>query len=230
MSVHDALTYLPRTGLQEFRKGELVYDATKPSDNLYLVLAGRLKIYRTALDGTRTLLRIVCPEDFFGETSLVPAGRTARNSAVALEATQVMSWTSDRIAEQVEREPRLALALIEYFGRCNEAHRERVRAAAGYRTGMRLAFALTELARSAGTQTTDGSYRVSGLTHQTIGEYVGTTREIITVEMNRLRRLGFLEYSRRQIEIHSTALLEWMRTQGVVVNAGTAGTTMQAGG
>jgi len=233
MSVHDALTYLPRTGLQEFKKGNLVYDATRPSDHLYLVLAGRVKISRTASDGTRTLLRIACAEDFFGETSLVPSGRGTGNSAVALELTQVMTWTGDRIAEQIEREPKLALALIEYFGRCNEVHRERIRAAAGYRTGMRLAVALAELAESAGSRTADGTFRVCGLTHQTIGEYVGTTREIVTVEMNRLRRLGLVDYSRRQIDVNCRALRDWMHAQGAAgasAQAASSGTTMQAGG
>ena len=59
-----------------------------------------------------------------------------------------------------------------------------------------------------------GAVRLTGLTHQAIADYVGTSREIVTSEMNRLRRLGYLTYSRLYTDIYVSALSEWMRQQG----------------
>jgi Mn-dependent DtxR family transcriptional regulator len=52
------------------------------------------------------------------------------------------------------------------------------------------------------------------LTHQAIADYVGTSREIVTSELNRLRRLGYVNYSRLYTDIFVSALSEWMRQQG----------------
>jgi hypothetical protein len=56
---------------------------------------------------------------------------------------------------------------------------------------------------------------VPALTHHTIAEYVGTSREIVTFQLNRLRRLGMLRYSRKHMDIYVGALQETLRNQGV---------------
>jgi CRP-like cAMP-binding protein len=77
--------------------------------------------------------------------------------------------------------------------------------------------ALLELCRSTGTPTQNGTRRLTGLTHQAIADYVGTSREIVTSEMNRLRRMGYVTYSRLHTDIFTDALAEWMRQQGTSV-------------
>ena len=46
-----------------------------------------------------------------------------------------------------------------------------------------------------------------------ISEYVGTSREIITFQMNQLRQKGFLRYSRKGIQVYSDALKEHLQAQ-----------------
>jgi CRP-like cAMP-binding protein len=217
MSTHDALTYLPRSRVLEFPKRYAIYDSARPSEHLYLVLRGRVKVFTTAESGVQTLLRIISPEGFFGETALVPLNDSLRESAVALDSVHVMSWSADKLTETIEREPKLALALFQYFAECNLIHQERICAAASYKTGIRVAIALVQLAHSIGEPTGNGAIRMSGLTHHSIADYVGTTREIVTLEMNRLRRLGYLEYSRRYLDVHADALTASVREQGVTL-------------
>jgi Crp-like helix-turn-helix domain len=71
------------------------------------------------------------------------------------------------------------------------------------------------LADSLGSPMADGATRVPALTHHTIAEYVGTSREIVTFQLNRLRRLGMLRYSRKHMDIFTSALQEVLRNQGV---------------
>ena len=230
MSNHDALNFLPRTRILDYPKGCIIYDHSRPPEYLYLSLMGRVKVYSTAENGVQSVLRVVPTEGFFGESVLLPRGEGMRESAAALESVQVMAWTGEQVIAQIEREPKLALALIEYFGKCNLVHRDRVLAFTGYKTGMRVAIGLNQLADNAGVRLDNGAMRLSGLTHQALGDYIGTTREIVTMEMNHLRRLGYLEYSRRFIDVHSMALAEWMREQGVDFGVRAAGATLRASG
>jgi len=228
MGKHDALNYLPSTRILEFPRRCAIYEPTRTTSRLYLVLAGRVKLFSTAESGAHTLLGIVGAEEFFGEAALVPSGAGVRETAVAIEPVQAMCWTAEEVQERVEKEPKLALALCEYFGRHNTLLRERITTIAHYKTGPRVMFALAQLARTNGSPTPDGAMRITGLTHQAIADYVGTSREIVTSELNRLRRLGYVSYSRLYTDIHASALTEWMRQQGMRVDDGLAKPALQA--
>src|SRR4051794_18683093 len=229
MSKHDALNYLPSTRILEFPRRTAIYEPTRATTRLYLVLAGRVKLFCTAETGAQTLLRIVGAEEFFGEGALVSSDGGVRESAIAIEPVQAMCWTPEEVQERVEKEPKLALALCEYFGRHNTLLRERITTIANYKTGPRVMFALVQLARSNGATTPTGAMRITGLTHQAIADYVGTSREIVTSELNRLRRLGYVSYSRLYTDIYASALTEWMRQQGMRVADGTAQPAVGAG-
>ena len=58
---------------------------------------------------------------------------------------------------------------------------------------------------------------------------MGTSREIVTFQMNRLRRLGMLRYSRRHIDIYSQALCEALRQRGVSAPRATGAMVGNAG-
>jgi CRP/FNR family transcriptional regulator, cyclic AMP receptor protein len=210
----DALNYLPSTRIVEFPRRCAIYEPARPASRLYLLLAGRVKVFCTSDSGAQTLLHIAGAEEFFGESSLVPTEGSLRESAVVVDAAQAMCWTPEEVEERIEREPKLALALSEYFGRNNALMRERLTIIANYKTGPRVVLALIQLGRTVGIPTASGAMRITGMTHQAIAEYVGTSREIVTSEMNRLRRLGYLSYSRLYTDIFTGALSEWIRQQG----------------
>ena len=58
MGKHDALNYLPSTRIFEFPRRCAIYEPTRASSRLYLVLAGRVKLFATSDTGAQTLLRI----------------------------------------------------------------------------------------------------------------------------------------------------------------------------
>jgi CRP/FNR family cyclic AMP-dependent transcriptional regulator len=215
----DPLTYLPRKAVQEFAKGRIIYDAQRPATDLYVVILGRVKITTTADDGGQTVGRIVRTEGLFGESSLI--GPLPRNEmAVALDSASLMSWSRNEIEQQVEREPHLGIALSQYLVReCLELQ-DRIESMAVHKTPERVTLALLQLATDLGSPMPDGSLRVASLTHNTIAEFVGTSREIVTFQMNRLRRLGLVRYSRKHIDVYALAMRENLREQGISIPRG----------
>jgi CRP-like cAMP-binding protein len=215
----DPLTYLPRKAVQEFAKNRVIYDAQNPAKDLYVVILGRVKIATTADDGGQTIGRIVRTEGLFGESSLIgPSGRN--ETAVALDNATLMSWSRNEIEQQVEREPRLGIALSQYLVReCLELQ-DRIESMAVHKTPERVMLALLQLATDLGSPMPDGSLRVASLTHHTIAEFVGTSREIVTFQMNRLRRSGLVRYSRKHIDVHAQAMRENLREQGMSIPHG----------
>ncbi|HWQ54619.1 MAG TPA: Crp/Fnr family transcriptional regulator [Bryobacteraceae bacterium] len=206
----DALAYLPRKEMIRYRRGHVIYDQSKPSGGIYLVIQGRVKVCATLDDGTQAALGIFGRDDFFGETGLLGIPSHPER-ATTLEEAAVMMWSRTEIEEQVEEHPRLGLALVQMaVARCLELE-TRLEALANDKTPARVARALAEFAERQGAPAEDGSVHVAPLTHQLIAEYVGTSREIVTYQMNLLRQMGYIRYSRRGIEVYLQALKEHLR-------------------
>lgn len=206
----DPLTYLSRKPVQEFAKGQTIYDSKGSPDHLYVVIRGRVKVASIAEDGLQTVARIVTADGLFGEGSMVGAEAHAER-AVALDAVSLMAWSRSEIEAQIEREPRLGVGLTQYLVRQCLELKDRIESMAVYKTPERVILALVQLAETQGTAMPDGSTRVPALTHHTIAEFVGTSREIVTFQMNRLRRLGLITYSRRFIDVFLDGLKEALR-------------------
>ncbi len=216
LGYEDPLTYLPRRPAQEFLKGRTIYDAQRPSEGLYVVILGRVKIVSVSEDGCQTIGRIVCTEGLFGESALLGPQKLSI-SAVAIDTVTLMAWTREEIEQQIEQEPRLGIALSQCLVRQCLALQDRIESMAIHKTPERVMLAMVRLAAELGTPQPDGSVQIGALAHHTIADYVGTSREIVTFQMNRLRRMGLLRYSRKHIDINSLAIQDVLREQGVNV-------------
>jgi CRP/FNR family transcriptional regulator, cyclic AMP receptor protein len=206
----DPLTYLPHKPAQELPKGTIIYGPDSPNEHLHVVIEGRVSITHASPGGGQTVGRIVRADGLFGESVL---GRKAppAESAVALDNVTMMSWTRDEVERQIEREPRLGLALCQTLARQGLELQKRIESMAVYKTPERVMLALLELAGELGAEMPDGTVRIPSLTHHTLAEYVGTSREVVTFQMNRLRRLGLIRYSRQFIDVYPKPLREALK-------------------
>jgi CRP-like cAMP-binding protein len=204
----DLSVYLPRKPFQEFSKKEIVYSPQQPSQSLYLVVSGRVKI-SSALSGGE-IAGIVHKGGLFGEPALVDGGHRS-DSAVAMDSVTLMAWSRSEIEHEVELNPGLGLALIRYLARHCLELADRMKTMVVHRTPERVMLAMLQFAREAGVTMADGSTRVESLTHQTLAEYVGTSREVVTFQLNSLRRLGLLRYNRKYIDLSVDRMEEAIR-------------------
>ncbi len=152
------------------------------------------------------------PDELFGEGVFAGQGRYMEQ-AVAVESTKLMSWSHQEIDDLVCLQPKLALALlqvvvarlVEFASRIESFSRESIE--------QRLARALVRFASRFGSEAGDGTVKMEALTHEFLSQYVGTSREIVTHHMNRFRREGYLQYSRKGISLQQNALAAWQAAQ-----------------
>jgi CRP-like cAMP-binding protein len=227
---HDPLHHLQKSQIAKFAKGDVIYESASPETRLYLVLSGRVQVFHSDNGGQRVLLQIVEPEGFFGETGMWGAAPPLSHTAVAATQTELMSWTSQEVEAQIMREPSLGLALIEELCERCTLLRERIFALSVLPNRARLMVALLQLGDMIGEETETGAIRLRGLTHQLIADYTGTSREIVTMELNRLRRLSAIGYARAYIDLHKDALAAELRNEGQPSFCPGAGLTHRAAG
>ena len=228
LSYDDPLIYLPRKPAYEICRGRVIYDEMNPPTNLYVVILGRVKVRSVNGEGRQSVSRIVWAEGLFGESCLIGASRDGE-SATALDNVMLMGWDRAEIELRIEQEPRLGIALFQYLIRQCLKLKDRIETMAVHKTPERVMLGLLQLAADLGTETVDGSTRIAHLTHDTIAEFVGTSREIVSCQMNRLRRMGLIRYSRRYLDVYTDAMVNELKRQGMCIPRGAEALAQVAG-
>ncbi len=205
-SIKNALVYLPPGDVVQCPRRQVIYDEKQPAVGLYLIVTGSVQVSTTLEGGVHTVVGLYSADDFFGEASLL--GGSARRKAIALEHSSLMYWSATEIEEQMKRQPKLGMALIQMLVvRCLDFE-DRLQSLVLDNTLQRVERALLRLADQSSQCRSGDPVRIPKITHQLLSEYVGASREIVTVHMNRLRRRGLVRYSCRAMEIFADALKE----------------------
>jgi CRP/FNR family cyclic AMP-dependent transcriptional regulator len=208
--LEDPLAYLPCSSVLEYGKGEIIYSHDQPHSDLYLVLTGTVKVTRVSDHGSQLLVDLYGTDDFFGEAAFVNPLQ-AFEQATAHQHVTLMAWKASDIEELIQKRPRLAVALLQAFGQRSISLTQRLESLSTDRIDRRLALSLIRFAERLGKPREDGSIQMDPLTHELLAQYVGTSRELITCHMTKLRKQGYLQYSRRSIVVHRDALHAWAR-------------------
>lgn len=208
--LEDPLAHLPCSTILAFKKGQVIYNQDQPSNNIYLVIAGKVKVCRLAEDGRQVVVDIYQPDEFFGESAFLSLSRRSE-VAVALENVKVMTWTTGDIEDILMRRPKLAIALMQLLVQRSLDFGHRIESFSVDNISRRLARTLLRFSEKLGSISEDGSVQMIPFTHELLSQYVGTSREIVTHYMNQFRRQGYLRYSRKGIMIYRDAMKDWLR-------------------
>jgi CRP/FNR family transcriptional regulator len=204
----DPLAYLPISTIRDCKKEQVIYSPDQCSSSIYMVVKGKVKVYRIAREGREVLVDIYHVDEFFGDSALIGA-MNGHEKAVALEPdTSVMMWTGNEVEELILNRPRLGIALLQITAqRCLHLG-WRLESFASDTIERRLARALIRFSERFGKVLEDGSIEMMPLTHAMLSQYVGTSREIITHHMTEFRRHGYLRYSRKEVVIYPDAIMQ----------------------
>lgn len=211
----DPLAHIPCSPVVKYLSGQTVYAQGEEFQNadVYLVISGRIKVYRETITGRRVLVDICEADEFFGESALL--GLASRpETAMALEPTKVMRWNWGEMQGLIEEDSKLGLALIQLLVWRGIELQARLEDFAIRKAEFRLKVALVNFAKRHGTPGEDGSVQMAPLTHGILSQYVGTSRGEVTSFMNESRREGYIHYSRQGITISKGAMEEWASISG----------------
>ncbi len=205
--IEDPLVFLPCSTVWDYSPGQTIY--SQPSNCMFLVVDGMVKLCRTTDQGKNIVLDVYLKDELFGESALLGMVH-ASETAVAINATKVMRWTLDEIEGFAMKQPRLAIAILQLSVKRSEELVDRIQSFSVDNIRQRLARALVHFSKRFGVSQTDGSIQLMPLTHKFLSQYIGTSREVVTSQMNALRHNGYLHYSRRGIRLNNDRLKEWL--------------------
>jgi CRP-like cAMP-binding protein len=177
---------------KSFAAGETLFLKGDPGDALYAVRRGQIRIATGTDDGRRLTLNLLGSGDVFGEVALLD-GRSRTADAVAAEATELFMVRRRDFLDLLERQPAVAIRLIEFLCERIRWMSERMEEAVLMPLPARLSKRLLALAEDYGTE-----LQVS---QEELAVFVGSTRESVNRQLQTWRRQGMVELGRSRIRI-----------------------------
>jgi len=185
-----------------YPRDSAVIAAGDPTDALYIVISGRLKVVMSGNEGREAILAILDRGDFFGEMGLIDqAPRSA--TVVAMESCELLTITRADFTKCLQKNFDLAMNVIHgLVKRLREADRK-IGSLALMDVCGRVARLLLEMA-----ETVDGQKVVTRkLPKKQIAKMIGATREMVTRVMKELETRGHIEVRAKQILLRDSLAL-----------------------
>jgi CRP/FNR family transcriptional regulator, dissimilatory nitrate respiration regulator len=99
------------TSLRSFNKGDGLFFQGERADGFYLVLAGRIKIFRLSPQGQEYVMRIAGPGETIAEAAVF-SGKTYPASAEALEDSRLYYLKKEDFLSLIQGRPQMALNMM----------------------------------------------------------------------------------------------------------------------
>lgn len=188
-------------------RGHVVFHEGDTGDRLFVVLDGKVKISRSAVDGRENLLAVLGPGEMFGELSLFdPGPRTA--TATTITDSRLASLDHDDLRPLLLERPGVAVhllqALAQRLRRTNEAMADLVFSD----VPGRVAKALLDLSDKFGVAEDDGVRVRHDLTQEELAQLVGASRETVNKALSEFANRGWLRIEGRSVLLLETERLE----------------------
>ncbi len=187
----DAREIAPYLLHEHYRKKETIFAEGDPSDWLYIVSKGKVKITKLSQEGKEIILELISPPDFFGGIAVV-RGFPYPANAVAMEETEVVKLSRKHLLSIMDRFPNLMYCMAMNIGDRIKGSHETLKSIALEKVESRIASLLIKLSDKAGEKRADGITITMKLTKQDIAEMVGTTVETSIRTMSKLTKAGIV--------------------------------------
>ena len=158
---------------REFRPRTVLMSEGDETDNLYIILEGRVRAYVSDSDGREAVLSVMGPGEYFGEIAFDKGPRSA--SVITLEPCRMLVVPREDFEEFVKRSPAFALHFINHLIGRIRTLTDNVRSLALMDAYGRVARLLLESA-----VTENGVQFVEKLTQAEIASRVGCSREMVS--------------------------------------------------
>lgn len=187
------------THMLELKRGGRIYLPGDPSDQIFLLKTGVVKISGDSTDRD-TILALLYPGDIFGELAIVD--ETPRDHiAEAMADTVLCALSRDAVLRLLRQSPELGYQITKMMGRRIHRYRTRVETLLFKSAPTRVAHTLLDLAADYGVQDDAGLLIPLRLNQTDIGNLVGLARETVNIVLQDLRTRGLVETGRTSIRL-----------------------------
>ena len=189
-----------RAQLQTYDKGETIYSEGDPADSVWVLIKGRIQIFKYTSQGRPLAIESIAPGELFGTLCRLGGdGRQYPCTAIASVNSEIIQLSDKEFLASYNRFPALVLGVCSL---CSQ----RLQAVQGLSctnqepVEKRLAMLLLKLQEKHGA--------VLPFTKRELAEQVGTTVETTIRVMSRFQKKGWISSSRGKLQVKTLAPIQ----------------------
>jgi len=183
-------------------RGTTIMAVGDPTDSMYIVLSGRLKVMMSDSEGKEVILSILGPGEFFGEMGMIDdEPRSA--SVIAIEPCELLSFAKRDFRKCLTDNSEMSMAVMRgLVRRLREADRK-IGSLALLDVYGRVARLLLDMAENVNGE----KIVTKRLPKQDIAKMIGASREMVSRVMKDLQTGGYIEMRGSNIVLRDTIML-----------------------
>jgi len=198
----DLITLSRDFKAQPFGRDEIIFRQGDPGEEIYIVMKGKVRIYKLAPSGNETSLEIFSTREIVGE--FAPLDHHPRSaSAKALEATTMLRISGDNLKRHLRAMPDLAIGIIRLLTAKARRTADFAESLAQYDAAGRLLHILLHYAERFGEELETGKRFALdlNLTQSDLASLVGVQRGWINHLLQDWHKRGLIEHRAGKIFI-----------------------------
>ncbi len=195
----------PQIEQLHYGKGELIVQRLDESGGIHLLLKGALLANQYARSGREVGYRRISPGNYFGEISAID-GLPRSVNIVALEDVRLARLPQPLIHKLFEQSPRFMRAILEDLASLTRSLTDRLFELNAVSVACRIDIELLRMAHLSGGDGQQATIHPCP-THSELAILVGSQREAVTRELNRLAGLGIVAQTGRTLRVLDLAAL-----------------------
>jgi CRP/FNR family transcriptional regulator, cyclic AMP receptor protein len=198
----ELLKFAELTRERTYPKGSVILFQGDPGDSLYVLRQGRAKVVLIGEDGREVILGVLEPGAHFGELALIDDQPRSAH-VIAMEDSQLLILRREDFRRRVEANPSVAWALLTELSRRLRRADQKIGGLVLLDVPGRISRLLLDLS----SETSNGTIE-KPLTHQTIAQMIGASRETVSRAMKDFQEEGLIRVERRRIAVANRDALE----------------------
>ena len=187
---------------RSYPRNSVILFEDEPGDALYVVVTGLVKVVLIGEDGREVILSVLKEGDFFGEMSLID-DRPRSAHVIAMEDSSLVVLRREDFQHRIREAPGVALGMLKAMSRRLREADEKIGGLVLLDVNGRVAKLLLSMADE-----NDGVQITRRVTHHTIAQMVGSSRETVSRTMRDLADRGYIEVTRKVIAIRNRPALQ----------------------
>ncbi len=189
-----------------YKRGAFLFQAGTPSESVYFLRKGQIKVYQISVDGRQIILWFCFAGEVFGLAEVVHGGRARVLNAQACDDCEVLCVPRSAFDTYAKRHGDAILVIMRVLA-C------RVRVLGDMLVNLvnddintRIKKLILRLSACYGIRVGSEVHLNIRMTHQEIADMVGSSRQTVTKILGQLQREGLLSIRNRRIRIGSREL------------------------
>lgn len=185
----------------KLNKGKILFYEKDKVDKIYIVLTGKVTMYRSSEEGQKRVIYILNNGEFINE--VIFDNQPASITCEAFEDSYILYFNKNDLINIMSKDFKLTQIIINSMGRKIRRLYRQIKNTTPIRMDKRLAAKLWKLSRDYGIEIEDGVLIDLNISITYLADMLGSTRETISRGINSFQKKGMIKFKDKKIVVVS---------------------------